>query len=60
MPTPVTTPVDEPTVATDVALLLHTPPEVALERVTVVAPEPPHNVAELPDMEPGCVLTVTT
>jgi hypothetical protein len=34
--TPVTTPVDEPTVATPVALLLHVPPDVAFARVVVV------------------------
>lgn len=58
--TPVTTPLAEPIVATDVVLLLHTPPDVAFESVVDVDPEPPHNVAELPDIDPGCVLTVTT
>jgi hypothetical protein len=54
--TPVTIPVDEPMVATDVLLLLHVPPPVALDNV-VVAPTQTDNV---PVIAAGNEFTVTT
>jgi hypothetical protein len=47
---PATAPEDAPTVATPVALLVHTPPVVVLARVT---PEPAHT-AKVPVMASGC------
>ena len=51
-----TTPVDEPTVATDVLLLLHVPP---LPDAVSVDVSPGYNVV-LPLMSPAVELTVTT
>lgn len=55
---PVTTPVDDPTVATAVALLLHVPPLTVEVRVDV----PLITSDEVPDIVPaeGNELTVTT
>lgn len=53
---PVTTPVLELTVATDVLPLLHVPPLVALLNVVVN----PTQVLAMPVLAPGPVLTVTT
>jgi hypothetical protein len=57
LPTPVTMPVDVPTVATLVVLLVQVPPVTLLERVIV---DPAQTVA-VPVMVPavGAVLTVT-
>lgn len=52
---PLTTPVEEPTVATDVVPLLHVPPPVALLRVV----EPPTHSSAVPVFAPGAALTVT-
>ena len=54
-PTPVTTPLSEPTEALAVLLLLHEPPETA--SVNVIT-EPAHTEAA-PLMEPGTELTDT-
>ena len=52
--TPVTIPV-EPTVATELLLLLHVPPEVALVRATV----PPAQTEAEPEIADGSALTVS-
>lgn len=52
---PVTTPVDEPTAATDVLLLDHVPPVTGLLSVVVW---PTHTVAA-PVMVPGAVVMLT-
>ena len=54
--TPLTIPFDEPTVATDVLELVHTPPVVA--SVKVVVPLVPTVV--VPMMDTGIAFTVTT
>jgi hypothetical protein len=54
--TPVTTPVVKSTVATDVLVLVHVPPVVALLSVVVDATQ----VNSVPVMEAGGGLTVTT
>jgi hypothetical protein len=54
--TPVTTPVEEFTEATDVLLLVHAPPEVELVSVDV-APAQADNV---PPMDAGNAVTVAT
>ncbi len=53
--TPVTIPVDEPIVATDVVLLDHVPPPASVNVVV----KPAHTLA-VPDIEDGKVFTVTT
>ena len=53
--TPVTTPVDGPTVASEVLLLLQVPPDVASVRVIV---EPGHTAAT-PPIAAGVGLTVS-
>jgi hypothetical protein len=53
--TPVITPVDEPTVANAVLLLVHTPPDTACEKVVV---EPTHTFVP-PVIAASAVLTVT-
>ena len=53
--TPVTIPVDEPTVATPVALLVHDPPPVLLVNVIV---EPGHTVPG-PTIGPAADMTLT-
>ncbi len=53
--TPETIPVAEPTVAIEVLLLVHVPPEVALFSVT----EAPTHVAIVPVMADGNGVTVT-
>lgn len=55
-PTPVTTPVDEPMVATEVLLLLQVPPGVTSARVMVE----PAQTAEGPVIVAGNGLTVST
>ena len=61
-PTPVTTPLDEPTVAIPVLPLLQVPPAVASERVTdkpkhmVVVPVIPEGVGFKNSSRPGEVL----
>ena len=52
--TPVTIPVEEPTVATDILLLLHVPPERASLSVILV----PAITVLLPEMVAGAALTV--
>lgn len=52
---PVTTPVDEPTVAIEVVPLLQVPPVVALLKVV----EPPTHSSAVPVFAPGAALTVT-
>jgi hypothetical protein len=54
--TPLTTPVDEPTVAMAVLLLDHVPPLAVL--VSVV--EPPTQATAVPPIATGAALTVTT
>lgn len=54
--TPVTTPLADATVATDVLLLLHVPPGVLLLRVVVVNAQR----VSVPVMDGGALLTVTT
>jgi hypothetical protein len=53
--TPPATPVPEPTVATEVLLLLHEPPEVALVSVVVL----PIQMLVDPPIAAGLALTVT-
>ena len=53
-PTPVTVPVDEPTVAIKVLLLVHDPPVVAMLSVVVV----PTQMWLMPVMDGGAGLTV--
>jgi hypothetical protein len=53
--TPVTTPVEEPTLATDGAPLLHVPPVVAQLTVRVV----PVQIVPAPVTAAGCAFTVT-
>ena len=53
---PVTTPVDMPTVATVVAVLLHVPPETLLVSEMVW----PAQTDEGPEIVPGDGLTITT
>jgi hypothetical protein len=53
---PVTTPVEEPTVATEPLLLLHVPPDVAV----LSDIEEPIHIEELPEIAAGRDITVTT
>lgn len=55
MPVPVTTPVDEPTVAFVISLLDHVPPETVWVRLVV---DPTH-VVSVPVIGPGVVTTFT-
>jgi hypothetical protein len=53
--TPLTTPVEDTTVATDVLLLLHVPPDAVFVNVVV---DPSHTV-NVPPMVPGVGVTLT-
>lgn len=52
---PVTTPLDDPTVATPALLLVQVPPGLALVNVV----DEPTHIVDAPEMDPGVVTTVT-
>ena len=54
--TPVTIPLEEPTVAVAGELLLQRPPPATI----VTFSDPPTHKTELPEIEGGAILTVTT
>jgi hypothetical protein len=55
-PVPTTFPVELPTVAIAVLLLLHVPPVIEAVKIALL----PTQIFTVPDMETGVVLTVTT